>query len=239
MLAILVDAVKGVDLIPCVLLGDSIAVGVGHFRPECETIAQVGITSSRFISTMLPTSNVAVDSAVISLGVNDDETVDTLENLRVVRARVTAATVFWLLPGLKPQVREMILEVARESGDRVIDTAPEAGRDHLHPTGAGYQRLAAATGGEEEVAEYDPGESRAAVPRFGRRMATSAERIRGLKLARHAEMRALASRRHGASLPIIYAPPRPDRASHAVHQAKRVAHCVRPGRACGGTPLRG
>ena len=134
-------------MLPCVVIGDSIAVGVGQNRPDCTTVAQVGINSGRFVAQLLPRGRMDVDQAVISLGVNDGEGLDTLGNLRAVRSRVSARQVVWLLPNLKPQVREMIRVVAEENGDRLIDTRGEVGRDHLHPTSDGYRRIAAATDG--------------------------------------------------------------------------------------------
>ncbi len=143
----------------CLIIGDSLAVGVGQFRPECDTVAKVGITSQTYLATRFPAQGVAADTVVISLGVNDGDTSGTLENLLSLRTRVQAGSVYWLLPGLKEEVRDAIREVAREYGDQLIDTRPEVGRDHLHPNGAGYQRLAAQTmdngRGEVEVA-YAP-----------------------------------------------------------------------------------
>jgi lysophospholipase L1-like esterase len=140
------------------MIGDSIAVGVGQARPECETVAKVGISSSRYIATLLPPGRTEVDTAVISLGVNDDASLDTIGNLREVRTRIVSPNVVWLLPALKDNVRAMIRTVAAENGDRTVDTRPQAGPDHLHPTGTGYEIIAAKTVGarDEEVAAYEP-----------------------------------------------------------------------------------
>ncbi len=180
-------------MLSCMMVGDSIAVGVGQARPECETVAQVGISSSRYIETLLPPGRTEVDIAVISLGVNDDASLDTIDNLRLVRARIAGRTVVWLLPGLKENVRTMIRTVAAENGDRTVDTRPQAGRDHLHPTGAGYEIIASATIGPhdssrdtEEVASYEP--RAASVDRPLRANATPAERIRRLRALRHAQL---------------------------------------------------
>ena len=35
----------------CLIIGDSLAVGVGEFRPECDTVAKVGITSQTYLAT--------------------------------------------------------------------------------------------------------------------------------------------------------------------------------------------
>jgi lysophospholipase L1-like esterase len=144
-------------MLSCIMVGDSIAVGVGQARPECETIAQVGISSSRYIATLLPAGQTEAATAVISLGVNDDASLDTIGNLREVRSRIVSPNVIWLLPALKENVRAMIRTVAAENGDRTLDTRPQAGRDHLHPNGAGYEIIAAKAMGpaEEEVAAYE------------------------------------------------------------------------------------
>ena len=130
---------------PCLILGDSIALGVGQVRLDCETTARVGISSSAYVRSMLASVHKTADAVVISLGVNDDPAAHTLDNLRRMRAELHARAVTWLLPGLKPNVREAIRSVAAENRDRVVDTRAEVGPDHLHPTAAGYRQIAAWT----------------------------------------------------------------------------------------------
>jgi lysophospholipase L1-like esterase len=127
-------------LVPCVILGDSLAVGIGQYRPECETVAQTGITSARYVQTML--RDYSGNVAVISLGVNDGDDANTLANLRLLRGRVRAQRVYWLLPGIKPRIRELMRQVAVEFNDFLVDTRFEAGADHLHPSRDGYKFLA-------------------------------------------------------------------------------------------------
>lgn len=137
-------------MIECLVLGDSLAVGVGQARPNCETVARVGVTSATYVKTMFHPS--AARSVVISLGVNDDPTVPTLDNLRRMRRDVRSSDVVWLLPGLKEDVRQVIRTVARENGDRTVDTRSLVGPDHLHPNGSGYRTIAGWTqpGGSRE-----------------------------------------------------------------------------------------
>lgn len=127
-------------MIPCLVLGDSIAVGVGIARPECTTHAKSGITSEAFVQTMLRPED--AQTVIVSLGANDDGTIRTADNLRELRRTVSARTVIWLLPGLKEPQRVLIRQVAAGFGDKLIDTRPEAGPDHLHPTGMGYRAIA-------------------------------------------------------------------------------------------------
>ena len=175
-------------MIQCIMIGDSIAVGVGQARPECETIARVGISSARYVATMLPRGRTSAGTAVISLGVNDGDTTGTLDNLREVRSRIDAPAVVWLLPGLKEDVRDMIRTVAAENNDRTLDTRPQVGRDHLHPTGRGYETIAAATIGPAngdapgvEVA-FAPDEDRQATVR----QVSQARHTRHQRTIRHA-----------------------------------------------------
>ncbi len=144
-------------MLECLVLGDSIASGVGQARPECETVARVGITSGTYVNELFPSAPHAARAAVISLGVNDDGSMDTIDNLRRVRGALQVASVVWLLPGLKDNVRAAIRTVAGEYGDQLVDTRPQAGPDHLHPTGTGYRVIAGQTlqPGEAEVA-FDP-----------------------------------------------------------------------------------
>ncbi len=237
-------------MLPCVLIGDSIAVGVGQAWPECETIAQVGITSVRYLTTLLPPGRLDADLAVISLGVNDDATVETMDNLRQVRARMAARRVVWLLPGLKDHVRDIIRTVAAEHGDRTLDTRPQVGRDRLHPTGAGYETIATtligpATGVEVAYAPFDarpvPFDTPSRdVRRPLRALATPAERIRRQRALRQAE--AAAPRRspraptHATIRGTMRAQDHAARATPAPGRTRVVATCTGLSRACAGKP---
>jgi len=138
-------------LIPCVVLGDSIAVGVGQNRPDCDTTARVGITSGAYIQNLLPLAQVNADTAIISLGVNDDPSAATVENLRTVRATLRVKQVYWIVPYSRDYAREAVQQVAQENGDRTLDLRDYSGmiaRDRIHPTGTGYQTIAARLGGD-------------------------------------------------------------------------------------------
>ena len=132
-------------MLDCLILGDSLAVGVGQARPGCDVVARVGINSSAYLHTLFATVRKAASSVVISLGVNDDPAMNTLDNLRRLRTGLQATQVTWLLPGLKDNVRRAIQTVAAEHRDRLVDTKADAGADHLHPTAAGYRHIAAGT----------------------------------------------------------------------------------------------
>jgi lysophospholipase L1-like esterase len=130
-------------VIPCLVLGDSIAVGVGHQLPECRTEAHVGISSTQLLRE--PDLTTHADKVVISLGANDGNSPQTLSNLIDLRQSVQAKVVYWLMPAITPAARQAVRQVANRFGDRIIDTAPFVGPDRLHPTGQGYRQLASLT----------------------------------------------------------------------------------------------
>ncbi len=134
---------QGADLIPCLVIGDSIAVGVGRHLPECHTEARVGISSHQLITQF--GSAKAADRVVISLGANDGTAARTFDNLTRLRKSVHARVVYWLIPAASQHARSAVRQVAARHGDRVIDTAPFAGPDGLHPTNRGYRTLAIKT----------------------------------------------------------------------------------------------
>ena len=160
-------------VLDCLILGDSIAVGIGQARPACTTMAQGGIGSAAFLQTLFPASPKAASRVVISLGVNDLASAATLANLRRLRSGVVSNQVTWLLPGLKEQVRQHIRTVAEEHGDRVVDTISQVGPDHLHPGREGYSRIAAwAEAGAATPVPAAAG-TRAVVPFQGRSIASA------------------------------------------------------------------
>ncbi len=132
-------------MLDCIILGDSIAAGLGQARPDCTIAAVSGINSARYVQTFAGMAHAR--TAIISLGVNDGEGVATADNLSRLRREVSADVVYWLLTGGNPRAREAAQLVAGRFGDRLIDVAPLTGADHVHPDRAGYARLAAETGG--------------------------------------------------------------------------------------------
>jgi len=130
-------------MIECLIVGDSIAVGVSQVRPECQAIAKSGINSSdwnnKHLHKLKPTRTL-----IISLGANDLG-INTQAHVRTLRTNAQADRVFWLLPSqrLKPRQVEAVRQVAAEFGDTVIPR-PESNisSDGVHPTYRGYRILA-------------------------------------------------------------------------------------------------
>ena len=129
-------------MLECLIVGDSIAVGVSQVRPECHAIAKSGINSRDWNTKHLHKLKPA-RTLVISLGANDLG-INTEANVRTLRTNARADRVFWLLPSakLKPRQVEAVRQVASEFGDTVIPR-PESNisADGVHPTYRGYKIL--------------------------------------------------------------------------------------------------
>ena len=136
-------------MVECMIIGDSIAVGVSQIRTECAAIVKSGINSQNWVQKHLdkimtnPTKTL-----IISLGANDYKGIDTEANIRLLRNLSQADRIFWLLPSqkLKPAQVEAVKKVAAEFGDTVIPR-PESdiSADGVHPTYKGYKVLAEKT----------------------------------------------------------------------------------------------
>jgi lysophospholipase L1-like esterase len=131
-------------MLECLMMGDSIAVGIGQNRPECVTIAKVGITSDKWYKQYSHRIDQPFKIVVISLGTNDWKTTYTAEYLYDIRKKVKANAVVWILPSLtlKPTQRAIVREIASEFKDKTMDISQFIGPDGIHPTGRGYQTIA-------------------------------------------------------------------------------------------------
>jgi lysophospholipase L1-like esterase len=126
------------------IIGDSIAVGVSHFRKECTTIAKSGINSTNWnkqhYDKIQPSKSV-----IISLGSNDYKGINTFENLLKTRKKISDAKVFWILPNehIKHIARKDVEKVAEMFGDVTLERPLKMmSPDGIHPTFAGYKDIA-------------------------------------------------------------------------------------------------
>lgn len=119
-------------MIECLVLGDSIAVGIGQVSPACNTIAKVGINSKNFAVHYkhIPSAN----ATVISLGSNDGNS-DFTKYLITLREKINGS-VIWVLPATKQ--RNIVIKIAAKYNDRTVQITNTA--DGVHPKS--YQQLA-------------------------------------------------------------------------------------------------
>jgi hypothetical protein len=125
----------------CLIIGDSLAVGIAQHRPDCVAMATTGITSvgwrARYGIRMPSASTV-----LISLGTNDSPGMPTERLLMELRRAFPPRTiVYWLVPPTRnPAAQEAVRNVARWHGDQLVPVP--AGPDGIHPTRQGYADLA-------------------------------------------------------------------------------------------------
>ena len=132
-------------MLECLILGDSIALGVAQFRSGCELRASVGISSGGWLKRY-GHLNLAAKTTIISLGVNDGDAVNTYVKLLEVRTKITSRQVYWIVPTEQTHkhLYQDINTIAGMFGDQVIQTSKYQA-DRVHPTMQGYKELAEQT----------------------------------------------------------------------------------------------
>lgn len=124
----------------CLIVGDSIAVGMHRVLPECAVLAKGGINSWQW-HKLYGGKSVAARTVIISLGSNDHEGVRTESELNKLRESVGNASVYWVLPAIKPQVQAIVVRIAQRNGDAVLRIR-SLQPDKIHPSDRGYRAIA-------------------------------------------------------------------------------------------------
>ena len=127
-------------MLECLILGDSIAVGIAQQRPECVSYVKTGITSYAWNNANI-TKRLVAKTVVISLGANDSQKINTRSELESLRELIKTELVFWILPTNKPNLHPFIRELAADYGDVVLPIA-NISSDGVHPSAKGYKLLA-------------------------------------------------------------------------------------------------
>lgn len=129
-------------MLECLIIGDSIAVGVAQVRKECVSYSKGGINSHQWLNQNIGKTPLEAKNVIISLGSNDHQYVKTEAELQTIRQLTKADRVYWILPSIdKPSVKEAVKKVALQHGDIVIAT-DRIQTDGVHPSWAGYKDLA-------------------------------------------------------------------------------------------------
>ena len=135
-------------MIECLVMGDSLAVGVGQIRQECTTRAKSGINSHDYVNRHLwhTNGNNQAKTIIISLGSNDTKNIKTFEELDTLRQLIKADRVYWIVPAIKEDKRKAVWAVANKYHDHVIESRNhELSSDKVHPTYKGYTSIAKQT----------------------------------------------------------------------------------------------
>jgi lysophospholipase L1-like esterase len=135
-------------MLECLILGDSLAVGVGQVRTECVTRAKSGINSYDYANRHIlhTQGNTQAKTVIISLGSNDTAKINTFEELDTLRQLVDAGRVYWIVPNIKEDKRQAVLAVADKYKDFVIDARQhDTSLDRVHPTYKGYKTISEKT----------------------------------------------------------------------------------------------
>lgn len=130
-------------MLECLILGDSIGVGISNVKTECVAYVKSGIDSTNYIKAYNDV-NKKTKSVIISLGTNDSDNVDTYYSLLKLRKSVDAEKVVWILPSktVKPKQNSIVKKIANEFKDSMLEiTDKDLSKDRIHPTGTGYKNI--------------------------------------------------------------------------------------------------
>lgn len=127
----------------CLILGDSIAVGMLGFKPDCAAVIRTGINSKDFNKFCVMQLNFT--TVIISLGTNDGSDVYTEMELKELRKKINANRVFWILsagrsPGHAILIQAATRRVAAMNNDYVLEI-PAFEPDHIHPNATGFRLM--------------------------------------------------------------------------------------------------
>jgi lysophospholipase L1-like esterase len=128
-------------MLECLIVGDSIAVGIANVRKECESYSKGGINSHQWLNKNIQNTPLQAGHVIISLGSNDAYVKNTEEELRAIRKLTKANRVYWIMPSDKfPKAQSAVWHVANEFNDTVLSTK-KMQADNVHPSWAGYKEL--------------------------------------------------------------------------------------------------
>jgi len=132
-------------MLECLIVGDSIAVGVANVRQECVSYSKGGINSKQWLDKNIQNTPLQAKHVIISLGSNDHKYIKTEQELRTIRQLTKADRVYWVLPSNKfPDAQAAVWKLANENHDTVLKTE-RMQPDNVHPSWAGYKEIAKAS----------------------------------------------------------------------------------------------
>lgn len=137
-------------MLECLIIGDSIAVGMEMVRKECVSYSKGGLNTWQWNKRYADKALGPAGTVIISLGTNDHKGIKTRTELENTRARIKGQRVYWIMPhdNLYPAggvhisvIQGIVTDIAAKYGDIVIGTKRYQ-KDNIHPSWAGYKELA-------------------------------------------------------------------------------------------------
>lgn len=108
-------------MLQCLILGSSFIInGLHQYKPDCTVYSKPGTNTSVWNKTYL-NNDLSANVVVIILGAGDAPRIPTRDNLNALRNKVNAKHVYWVLPLEVSHVTPIILTIALENNDKVIE----------------------------------------------------------------------------------------------------------------------
>ena len=130
----------------CAFVGDSIAVQLWQAKTECHRYAIGGINTwqmnnAPFVLNAMPW-HLDADTVVIAMGSNDHTGVNTVRELTILRGRIVAKRVLWLVPAInKPSVQSAVRLVAAIHRDALVLMDGRVHPDGIHLSQRGVNEV--------------------------------------------------------------------------------------------------
>lgn len=126
-------------MLECLIIGDSIAVGMQPFLPQCNMQAKGGITSTGYNRRYKVLTEARY--VIISLGSNDNPKYNnTLLELENLRKTIESKKVYWIFPAInKPDAKHAVLAIAKKYNDTILEIPGTY--DGIHPTTKAYKQI--------------------------------------------------------------------------------------------------
>lgn len=119
----------------CLILGDSIGVGVAkeinaRYARQCDVTAVERATPDQILAWRNPRK--VYGTCIFAIGSNDEPGTALAAKLSSLRQRIATRRVVWLLPYSRERAY-LINSVAIRFGDETLDLMRFRSKDHVHP----------------------------------------------------------------------------------------------------------
>lgn len=118
-------------LVPCVIVGDSTAIGIAQSAyNQCAVMAHIGASTQEIAKWQLPQKRYKI--AIIGAGSNDPRSPYLNKNLDLIRHQLSASRTIWIVP-YNPIAALAVKKIAYYYNDMIIDLSTVSTRDNIHP----------------------------------------------------------------------------------------------------------